>query len=600
MILQAKRLKKYTLFLLIFLLILGLSSCELQQVSIEDEGAITTEDEGNSSGGNSSGGESGDSSPDTPYTYSYNESVKINSYHNNIKITLAGNVYIPNAKVEGELFPAIIFINSWACEEHEYIMQALKFAKKGYIVLSYACRGWGLSEGLISMGGEADRTDFVSVVDWLRDNTPVDMDNVGTSGISLGGGGSLLGASVDSRIKTCAVMSSYINAYESMFGNETPRLVWGGLLLASSFPFGNLDQWCKDLYMATLFNSDPEFIKEISLARSPIMLIDKINAANIPIYMSQNMGDYMFHADLAIDYYNKLTVDHKYLDLNQGTHASSEGFGLIGMSNYVFGNVEKWFDYWLKGIETDLITSKERTAVMTMEVKGSKDRLTFPEAELIKEIDGKTCYQWPANSLQTKTLYASPRTETENGKLSESANTSNTSNQINSSPNSGASCGIPMLTPTLEDFEILFKVDTADIKPEKAMIYETAPFENGINIRGNLEFNTRLSLSGVKIDKVPVGKGQVVFYLYDVNESGEGYFITHAFQSFWDETPDAVIDLPVSFLINAYNLEAGHRLMVVMDTSDIAYGPPTIQDYDVSIHFSDKADEQSVLTIPYL
>lgn len=93
------------------------------------------------------------------YEYTYEERIYIPSTYNGETIKIAGNLFVPVAKNEGEIFPVIIFISSWACEEHEYIAQAIHFAKKGYIVLSYSHRGWGFSGGRVSLGGPEDWVD---------------------------------------------------------------------------------------------------------------------------------------------------------------------------------------------------------------------------------------------------------------------------------------------------------------------------------------------------------------------------------------------------------------------------------------------------------
>ena len=50
----------------------------------------------------------------------------------------------------------------------------------------------------------------------------------------------------------------------------------------------------------------------------------------MPIYLANNFSDYLFHPESGQLGYESLTGP-KRLDLNQGTHASGEGFGLIGL-----------------------------------------------------------------------------------------------------------------------------------------------------------------------------------------------------------------------------------------------------------------------------
>lgn len=77
-------------------------------------------------------------------------------------ISLSANIFVPT-ELNG-LAPAIIFINSWAMTEYQYLEQAEDLAKEGYIVLSYASRGWGTSDGLVDRRGP--KTSMISLV-WL-------------------------------------------------------------------------------------------------------------------------------------------------------------------------------------------------------------------------------------------------------------------------------------------------------------------------------------------------------------------------------------------------------------------------------------------------
>jgi predicted acyl esterase len=61
--------------------------------------------------------------------------------------------------------------------------------------------------------------------------------------------------------------------------------------------------------------------------------------------------------------------------------------------------------------------------------------------------------------------------------------------------------------------------------------------------------------------------GTVVAYLYDVNALGFGKLFSHAPVT-WQSSP-ATVDLPLQ--VTAYDIPAGHRLALVMDTKDPLY-----------------------------
>ncbi len=523
------------------------------------------------------------------YKYTYNDDVAVESVYNEEKVIIDGNVYIPLAKQEGELFPLVIFINSWGCDEYEYKMQAKILARKGYIVLSYECRGWGDSTGFIRMGGEEDWADFSAVLDWAETNTPVDMANVGVCGISLGGGGSLHAISHDERVKTVCALSSYIDAFRSMFGNETPRKVWGNKLAESGQSNGNLPQEILDVLDSILNNENIDWVREWAYPRSPLNHIDNVNAANKPMYMGHNFADYMFQPNIAVEYFNKLTVDHKRLDLSSGTHATGEGPGLAGLPNYVFSNVHRWFDYWLKGIDNGILGDEEVSACVTMQIKNTGKRENFKK-DTLSLANGKSV--WPPVSQYKETFYLGKRGIFSHGKLLSTPSLSAGENEIASGGTIGATIGIiPIVSQAIEPY-IPVCTNVYLLNRFKSLLYISEKLESRMKVRGNVKMNLDLSFFGEK--------GQVIFYLYDVDKFGTGRFITHGFKTFWNAVPNEVMNVDIDFVSVAYDIPEGHRLGLVMDTSEADYGKPTEEDYRVKLHFSDDPEKQPFVKVPLI
>ena len=105
-------------------------------------------------------------------------------------------------------------MNKW-----EYVEPANEYAKKGYTVLSYTARGFWESGGVISMANIPDQNDISTMITWVIANTNADPDRIGLSGISYGGGLSLLGAAKDSRVKSIVSMSCWVNKYLYIYLN---------------------------------------------------------------------------------------------------------------------------------------------------------------------------------------------------------------------------------------------------------------------------------------------------------------------------------------------------------------------------------------------
>ena len=128
------------------------------------------------------------------------------------------------------------------------------------MVLSYSTRGFGTSGGLIDTAGPLDMADLSNVIDYLIANFDVDPNAIGTAGISYGSGISLLGAAHDPRIRAVVAMSTWGSLTEALYGQETPRLIWGELLTLSSGLTGNPDPIIRDTWNKVLNREDMESV----------------------------------------------------------------------------------------------------------------------------------------------------------------------------------------------------------------------------------------------------------------------------------------------------------------------------------------------------
>ena len=501
------------------------------------------------------------------YEYDFLDNLWITS---NDGVRIAANVFTPRTANPAEKLPTIIFVNSWALNEYEYIVQAAKFASKGYIVMSYSTRGFGFSDGYINTAGPKDLEDLSVVIDWLEANRNVDSANIGISGISYGAGISLIALAKEDRIKTAVPMSGWSDLRESLYGGESARLIWGGLLVAAGYVTGNMDPVILEQYLNILTNNNIEDVLEWADERSPIAYIDGINAKNKPVYISNNFGDNLFQPNSMLEFYAKLTGPKK-LDLNQGIHATAEITGILGLSNLIWNNAHDWFDYWLKGINTGIMDKPE----VSMELKFSNQRETFES--------------WPSNRVSDKTLYLKPRGWFSNGSLKTSQNTSSKNTKIYSGLGSGASAGIPLLSPIVEshlDLPVIKYINA--ISRTYGVVYESSRFYDGLKLRGAPRLDVWVTPSG--------SKAQIVCHLYDVDWWGYGKLITHGTVSMHNATPGQSVKKTCELVAAAYDLPDGHKLALALDTFDLLYDVPTLTPY--SLTFNHSSSKQSTLSLP--
>ncbi|VUD40225.1 hypothetical protein TDB9533_00008 [Thalassocella blandensis] len=488
---------------------------------------------------------------------------------------IAANILTPKHNMPEAGFPAIIFVNSWVLDENQYLQQAKQFAEKGYVVMSYSTRGFGCSEGVVQVASTSDLQDFSAVVDYLVSRNEVDPFNIGAAGVSYGAGISLLALAHEPRIKTAVALSTWASLEEALYGQETPRLFWGLLLTTSGNLLGNLHEEIQQNFNNLLRNENVDETRAWSALRSPATYVDLINARNAPVFIANNFGDNLFQANSIIRFYNALDVP-KRLELNQGTHVSGEGLGLLGLQNYTWNNIKGWFDHWLKD-DLSVDFSDASITVLT-------DTLHLRE-------DFRDAPQFPPNSIEQE-FYLTPRGVFSGGGLSTSFELRNErSNTIYSGLDSGASTGIPALSALLDaHLRLPVTFPLAWLNRLNGISFKTEPLREAKRIRGIPRVSLSLDSSSADF--------QVMAYLYDVDRRGIATLITHGPYTHHGNSAGDQLTISSELVATAYDVPAGHSIALVLDTFDLLYQAPTLWPYAINFHFG--GQHQPTLTLPFM
>ncbi|MBU1168967.1 MAG: hypothetical protein KKD44_05315 [Proteobacteria bacterium] len=551
------------------------------------------------------------------YETTWRDDVIIES-HDGVKIF--SNIFVPKPIEPNERFPVIIMPNSWIMEEHEYVMQGAKLCKKGYIVLGYSARGWGLSEGLVNVGGPDDMADIKAIIDWLIDYYPVEgvatdssgrvIDdanaNIGMCGISLGGGLSLLGAAHDTRIKAVMCMVPWGDLGGALYLNQTTKAVWHKMILVEvGGMVGNLDPEIIELTDA-LFTHDHDtyydYVINWALERSPIDYIDEYNELNgekrdIAICLSNNLQDEMFPPNQILRFFYSLKTDKKRLDLNRGIHAGAEAMGTMGLENEIWNKVHAWFDEHMKHVDTGIMDLKK----MSIDNKRTDDRY-FVDHIYIKDInidylDGLYDPKVNVNTITPEKYYLGYRPWYRlYGKLDSSSQTSSKTDTIRTGSLSGISSGIPMVSGMLEaDTNMHVTTWFPRTNKGKSIIYETEVFT---------EDRTIIGTPHVKLNITPTTDSfQLVAHLYTLDENNVGTLFTHAPLTILGNgkfMPNASagekISIEFNFVTTCLTVKAGQRIALAIDTEDPNYGKAPDTDFELTFSY----DKNSCLSIPFV
>jgi dienelactone hydrolase len=439
--------------------------------------------------------------------------------------------------------PAIVFPSSWGLNDLEYLAQAQKLAEGGYTVLSYTPRGWWQSGGQIDTAGPKDMADVSKVIDWLIANTTADVNRIGMSGVSYGGGISILATAFDARVKAVASLSGWTDLVTSLYGGDTRRLQSSALLgLAAQLlghPSAELNSILEDFYAYR----NIEGIKEFGRIRSAATYLSTINARRPAILMANAYGDSIFPANQIGDFFAALSGP-KRMELSPGDHAIPELTGLAGLDNAVWTSVRRWFDRYLMGIANGIDT--ENPVVLRSLTGGATESFA----------------SWAGVPASTQRLgLGSVSFWTGTGELGGSPSSGWTRNaEIN--PDTIAGAGIILLSQGLQALTgIPPTAWIPGVNRINAGVW-IASSDNGLRLRGTPQVHLRL--------KPEQNEGSLFMYLYDMDWSGTGKLITHAPIS-WRGGAGAYRNLDVRMPAVSYDVASGHKLVLVIDGYDGFY-----------------------------
>ncbi|MDQ3233677.1 MAG: prolyl oligopeptidase family serine peptidase, partial [Pseudobdellovibrionaceae bacterium] len=439
--------------------------------------------------------------------------------------------------------PGLIFVNSWTLTEDEYHLQARKFAQKGYVVLSYATRGFSTSEGLVSVAGPNDLGDVSSMIDWLESNTQLDTTRLGMAGVSYGAGISLMALAHEPRIKTVVAMSGWGDLEQALYGRETIREVWLNLLLLSGKLLGRLDPEVSIQARRLRDNVDADVARAWAAARSPLSYVDKINARKAPVLLANSYQDGLFPPAQMRAFYEKLEGPKQFY-LDKGIHASSAIPGLFGLPSEVWNETHRWFDSYLQNLPNTLASQ----GPISMQTPGGREFYS----------------QFPTLVGKQAITTLKPVNELADLGVDEEILEALQGVSFTGSVDSGATSGLPLLSDTA-DATINLPVikQLTNIDRRHAALYMTEKFKTRTRLRGAPQIRIWSAAS-----KTPQ---QMIAYLYDADPWARGTLITHGVVSkrlASARSNEVLMDLNIA----AYDIPAGHRLVVAVDTRDPLYG----------------------------
>ncbi|MEU1177052.1 alpha/beta fold hydrolase [Streptomyces sp. NPDC005820] len=467
---------------------------------------------------------------------------------------LKANVITPAGADGTRRYPLIVLPTSWGFPQVQYLAQAQKLADDGYVVLSYNVRGFWQSGGEIDVAGPRDVADASEVVDWALAHTPADPRHIGMAGVSYGAGISLLAAAHDPRIRAVASLSGWGDLIDSIYSGRTQHLQAAAVLDTVGTVTGRQSAESREIFSA-FYDSDLSKEKEIVAwgeKRSPASFLDRLDKNGAAVLMAGAWGDTIFPPNQSAAFYERLTVP-KRLELRPGDHATAELPGLFGVPNDVWTDTRRWMDHYLKGVDNGI----DREQPVQLESRSTGGYEGYPD--------------WTSVGA-TRERIALAGTTT-----------------IHTNVDSGADGGTVFLSSILDQVARVPPVAPIPLLPRYwAAVWQSQKYATAQQVRGTARLHTTLTPTEES--------GTLVAYLYDVGPLGLGKLVSHAPYTFHGRTPGKPFGLDLELFSTAYDVPAGHRLALVVDTVD-----PLYVEHNPSgarLTFSSPATDPSYVSVP--
>ncbi|HEX9767106.1 MAG TPA: alpha/beta fold hydrolase [Nitriliruptorales bacterium] len=266
---------------------------------------------------------------------------------------LAATLFLPDP-LPASPVPAILMQHGFPGDRQvDYVRRAAElYASEGYAVLSWDARGFGSSQGYVMLDSPAhEGADVSLLIDWLAARSEVALDapgdpRVGMYGQSYGGGIQFLAAALDDRVDVLVARESWHSLVDSLAPNGIIKAQWVSLLYAAGQAFTEghlapeLTEWLSRVYAT---NEVPADVAAELHARSHAAYHGQVD---IPTFLLQGERDTLFN----------LTEASRNLAAVAATGAQTKLFwywgGHGGYANYPGGVNRTW-------TPTDLMESRQ-------------------------------------------------------------------------------------------------------------------------------------------------------------------------------------------------------------------------------------------------
>ncbi len=500
-------------------------------------------------------------------------SVPVGAEPDGSPVSLDAELYLPAAAGEADPAPAVLLAHGFGGSKDDLAGQARSLASDGYVVLAWTARGFGASGGAVHLDDpDYEVADAAALVDLLAQRPEVAQDapgdpRVGVAGASYGGAVGLLLAGTDPRVDAVASAITWSDLSTALAPGGVFKAGWASQLLSSltgaalapgsgtapltdpaAVACGRLDpDLCAGYVQAAQSGVVPGGLTEQLQRSSPAAVLPSTRAA---VLLVQGEGDSLF--GLADSAANAEAAQRAgvpvALDWVAGGHDG--GFDAAAFD----ARAATWFDQHLRGAAPEGGTPAPPFSAVV------------PRQELFGGDRGSS-----GSSQQTRTLDELPALTGTGQRVALEA----TGPGVVLSPAGGRPAALTAL-PGVGDVASLAGLAGAAggggfstaVLPGQAAVFESAPLEQDVTLLGTS--TVRLSVTSSTDDAVLFAS------LADVSPDGSsalpGGLVSPVRVS---TVPGRPTQVDVALPAVVRDVAAGHRLRLVVATTDSAYAVPT-------------------------
>ncbi|MFC9793127.1 CocE/NonD family hydrolase C-terminal non-catalytic domain-containing protein [Streptomyces sp. NPDC127584] len=490
-----------------------------------------------------------------------------------------------------------------------FLWSYLVLARKGYHVLAYTPRGLGLpglpstSGGLVDVAGPHDWADGSAVVDFAVDRFAPSV--IGFMGESYGSGISQLVAAHDDRVAAVVALSTWGNLATSLYDHDTRHLAAVKALLAlTGGPVETKFDTANQAILAD-FQADRNLdaVVEWGLRRAPESYLALTNEKGTPTFFSNTWHESLFAVNQTLVTFNGLDVP-KRLNLWIGDHAAPEGPALIGPSaggegaDLPMAEAHAWLDHHLKGERNGVedwpeVCNQVMFTYVTEPVPDPGTGEPTGENRIVVPARRETSASWSEVTGGTEVFgLTGDGTGGTDGRLVPTGGPGAAETGWRRAFLAGVDTEATAMDALMKTGQAEWRgnpkiYDTHKIDRRHAVAWTTEPLVPQEGPRGSSHDGPHdgAETVGRRIRGVPrlrltvrstATSASLYAHLLDVAEDGTARIISHEPLNVYGLTPEQDTTVTWTLQAAAYDLPAGNRLMLVVDSKDPLYGDASV------------------------